>query len=115
MNTFLMVISNNGHKIQRFGHCDNFVKCVSVVSSCLPRSKASYCARGHWFPHPLKIVLFHNIPEISQISKSNTRHVCTYINAFLMVIPNIFTKFQNLDIFEHFVTFLDCRLLVPAA
>ena len=28
-----------------------------------------------------------------------------YLNAFLMVIPNIVTKFQNVDIFEHFVTF----------
>ena len=28
---------------------------------------------------------------------TNTRHVCTYFNAFLMVIPNIVTKFPNFD------------------
>ena len=37
------------------------------------------------------------------------------MNAFLMVIPNIVMRFQNSDIFENFVTFLNCRLLTPAA
>ena len=46
---------------------------------------------------------------------TNTRHVWTNLNAFLMVIPNIVTKFQNFDIFEHFLTFCYCRLLPPAA
>ena len=34
--------------------------------------------------------------------------------AFLMVIPNIVTKFHNFDIVETFVTFLTCRLLTRA-
>ena len=29
-------------------------------------------------------------------------HVCTYLNAFLMVIPDIVTKFHNVDIFCNF-------------
>ena len=32
--------------------------------------------------------------------KTNTRHVCTYLNAVLMVIPNIVNKFQNIEFFE---------------
>ena len=31
-----------------------------------------------------------------------------------MMIPNIVTKFQNFDIFKHFLTFFICRLLTPA-
>ena len=31
----------------------------------------------------------------------NTRHVCTYLNADVMVIPNIVMKFNNLNIFEY--------------
>ena len=42
------------------------------------------------------------------------RHICTYLNAFLMVIQNIVTKFQKFDIFDHFVTLLTRRLLIPA-
>ena len=32
-----------------------------------------------------------------------------------MVISNMVMKFQNVYIFENFVTFLTCRLLTPAA
>ena len=32
----------------------------------------------------------------------NTRHVCTYFNAFFMLIPNIVTPFRNFDIFFNF-------------
>ena len=46
---------------------------------------------------------------------TNTRHVCTYLNVLLMVIPNIVTKFQNLDIFSTICVNLICRLLTPAA
>ena len=80
-----------------------------------------YCIRGHCFHHPYKVVLFLKIHEISHIFKSNTRHVCTYLIAFLMVIPNIVTKFNNFKIVDSasdsdsFVTFLTCRLLMPAA
>ena len=35
--------------------------------------------------------------------------------AFLMVIPNIVTKFQIFYILEPFLQFLTCRLLTPAA
>ena len=30
---------------------------------------------------------------------TNTRYVCTYVNAFLMVIPNVVTKYKNCEIF----------------
>ena len=42
------------------------------------------------------IVLFLKMLEMSG---TNTRHVCTYLNAFIMVVANIVTKFQNVDIF----------------
>ena len=58
--------------------------------------------------------------QISQINKTNTRHVCTYFKAFLMVIQKIFIKVQT---FVTFVTILwhfwlvvcSCHLLMPAA
>ena len=31
---------------------------------------------------------------------TNTRHVCTYLDAFLRVIPILVTKFQNVDSFK---------------
>ena len=31
--------------------------------------------------------------------ETNTRYVCTYLNAFFVLIPDIVTKFQNVDIF----------------
>ena len=40
----------------------------------------------------------------------NSRHFInflTFLNAFLMSIPNIVTKFQNVDICETFVTFFN--------
>ena len=46
---------------------------------------------------------------------ANTRHVCTYSNAFLVVIPNIVTKFQIVYNLETFVKCLTCRLLTPVA
>ena len=53
--------------------------------------------------------------SISQINEPiNTRHVCTYLNAFPVVVPNKVMKFHNFDIcyklcahFEHAV----CTLL----
>ena len=64
----------------------------------------------------LLIVLFFKIVEISHIFKTNTRHVCTYLNAFLMVISNMVTNFSQ---FWHFWKmcdiFLTCRLLPRAS
>ena len=46
-----------------------------------------------------------------------TRYVCTYLNAFLMVIPNMAMKFNNFDIFYqicklfHLSPALACRVL----
>ena len=33
---------------------------------------------------------------------TNNRHVCTYLNVFLMVIPNMVMKFHNFEIFYQF-------------
>ena len=49
---------------------------------------------------------FWNCNGYFTIYWTNTRHVCTYFNAFLIVIPNIDTKFQNFDILWNFVKFL---------
>ena len=48
---------------------------------------------------------------IYHTSTFDTKRACTlYVNGFLMMIPNIVTKFQNFDIFEHFV-----NLALPSA
>ena len=36
---------------------------------------------------------------------TNTRLVCTYLNAFFMEIPNIVTRYHNFKKFEHFVKY----------
>ena len=47
--------------------------------------------------------------------QTNTRHVGTYFNVFLMVIPDIVMTFKNDDIFLQFLTtFWTCRLLTHA-
>ena len=38
---------------------------------------------------------------------TDTRHVCTYLNAFSMVIPNIVMKFNNFDIYWKLCVILD--------
>ena len=38
---------------------------------------------------------------------TNTRHVGTYLNVFLMVIPNMDMKFQNVDIFDRICQILN--------
>ena len=50
--------------------------------------------------------------EISQISKTNTRHVSTYLNALLLAIPNTVTKFQNILRFFLKMWEMFCRLLM---
>ena len=47
----------------------------------------------------------------------NRYQACLYLNAFVMVSPNIVIKFQNFYIFETFVKSLTCRLrlLMPVA
>ena len=50
-----------------------------------------------------KLFLFFQNSYISQVisgvTKTNTRHVDTHFNAFLMVIQNMVMKFNNFDIF----------------
>ena len=38
---------------------------------------------------------------------TNIRHVCTYLNAFSMLMPNKVTKIQNVDIFYKIGYILD--------
>ena len=38
---------------------------------------------------------------------NNTKHVCTYINAFLMAIPNKDITFENCNIFDFVCEILD--------
>ena len=44
--------------------------------------------------------------------KTDTRHLCTYLKAFPIVISNIVTKFQN---FWNFCAIFNCSLHMPAA
>ena len=46
-------------------------------------------------------------PRLQITEPINTRHVCTYLNAFRKVIPNMIMKFQNVDICWQFCEILD--------
>ena len=48
-----------------------------------------------------------------QYLRGVTNLICTYLNAFLTVIPNIVTRFHDFDIFDNFVKYLNCCLLMP--
>ena len=52
----------------------------------------------------------HILTSISRINEINTWHVCTLLNAFLMVIPNMGMKFQNCTILKQIVRLCCCRL-----
>ena len=51
------------------------------------------------FQHPWNIVVVSQIFWNFTNFLTDTRYVCTYLNAFFMVMPKIVTKFQNFDIF----------------
>ena len=55
----------------------------------------------------LKLLEFSK--AISQLTQptSNTRHVCTYLNAFSMVVPNIVTNSRIVTFFTRFLKVLD--------
>ena len=79
------------------------------------------------YPHACKWLSRHF--KISLISfvyftnyKTNTRHICTHLNTFLTVNPNMVMKFNNSDIFynfcelfEYFCEIMTCRLSLNAA
>ena len=79
------------------------------------------------YPHACKWLSRHF--KISLISfvyftnyKTNTRHICTHLNTFLTVNPNMVMKFNNSDIFynfcelfEYFCEIMTCRLSLKAA
>ena len=48
------------------------------------------------------VFVFSNCNVYSMNKWTNIRHVCTYLNTFFRVIPNMVTKCQNIVIFEHF-------------
>ena len=54
----------------------------------LPNSHCFYNAKGSFLFEEL-----FNFKAYFTNYKDNTRHVCTYLNAFLMVIPNIVITF----------------------
>ena len=41
---------------------------------------------------------------------TNTKHVCTYLNAFCKLIPNMVMIFNNFDIFKQNLHIFACRL-----
>ena len=55
----------------------------------------SYAATG--FAMQKRLFSLNSKIEINYQTK--TKHTCTYLNAFLMVIPNMAMKFHNFDIF----------------
>ena len=65
------------------------------------------------------VVIFLEILNNSHFRnyETNTRYIGTYLNAFLMVIPNMVMKFNNFDLFYQICTHFDlssalaCRVL----
>ena len=62
------------------------------------------------FYHAKEFLKFQNI---SKNDWTNAWHVCTYLNAFIMVNLNIITKFQNVYNFENVVQFWFFCLFTP--
>ena len=59
-------------------------------------------ARGHLLYYEKSFLFSQNSYHFKgyfTILFTNTRHDCTYFNAFSMVISNIATRFKNVDIF----------------
>ena len=49
---------------------------------------------------PCKSILpFHKFPNVKGYFPNPSRHFSTYLNAFFILIPNIYLKFNNVDIF----------------
>ena len=76
--------------------------------------------RGHWFYWAKSVFTFSTFWNFNVYFMNywtNTRHVCTYLNAFLIVIPNIVMKFQHFDRFDklcaHFWPLVVCSCLLP--
>ena len=62
---------------------------------------------------PCKI--FSIFLKILKFERLFQEFLLNYFNAYHMVNLNIVTKFQNVDIYEHFAKFVTCRLLTHAA
>ena len=69
----------------------------------------SHCIRKEfWFYQTL------NFCNYFRNYQTNTWHVCTYLNAFIMMISNIVMKFNNFDIFFTFCEMFDPSLSAHA-
>ena len=58
-----------------------------------------------------QVVLKHLQSLLFEAHQTKTRHVCTYLNAFFIVIWNKVMRFQNVDICYNFAKCWTCRLL----
>ena len=68
------------------------------------RTKLSYSYTGAAEAHVINVCSQNNFIK-GYFTKSNARHVCTYLNSFPAVILNIVTKFNNVEILENLLTF----------
>ena len=101
MLVYMLVLVESLIKNNRISNSINMRKKTVFVCVLTHMFVLKYFACSHWFYHPYTIVLFL---KMSYFSK-NTRHVCTYLNAFLMVIINIVMKFNYFDNFGNFLNF----------
>ena len=94
--------------------------CLSVRPALLLNTDVQfkYLPIGHSLIPCARILIFSKFLNFNVYFLNywtNTRHVGTYLNAFLVVISNIIIKFQNFAICDILVTFWTYRLLTPAA
>ena len=85
---------------------------MSAILNVLTKYGIRYInTRDRWFHHLYTIILFTNIQNFTTF-KTNIGHACTHLNVFHMVILNIVTIFQNVDIFENCcdILYLVCRV-----
>ena len=60
-----------------------------------------------------KLVLIYQMSLFFHVFHELINQYQACLNAFLMVIPNMITRFHNVDISDNLVLFLNCRLLTP--
>ena len=113
LKAFLMVISNMVMKFLNFAiyqefkvgsSGNNYGLQVSMYSGSAGKSRALVLLSNSWFLRVFYIS--ENVNVYFTNSWTNTRHVCTLLKAFLMVIPNMVMKFLNFEIIWTFCNIL---------
>ena len=77
----------------------NIMSALDLLKGIIQQHFNNTFHAGHWFFTEQNCVCFLTFQGLFQELLTNTRHVSSYLNAFLMVIPNMVMKFNIFDIF----------------